>query len=1099
MDYIHRAKELNQFAICFSEHGNTYNWVEKKLYCESTQYKLIYKDVVEYFSKKDKLEKAIASLECDYKVIELKPIKYMHGCEVYLTETLDEKIRDNYHTVLIARNYEGFKELNSLIDTSTQENHMYYKPRISFDEFLNISDNIVKISACLQSPLNRLEDRISSIENSIQDVLKQCSDVDESTSLTDEFLMDANNKINEMQNKIIKINLYYEKLISHYDYFEIQPHVNSKEQKEYNKKLLTLSKTLNIPLIAGTDTHSVTPYKAECRTMLQYGKDIIFDNEDEFDLSYKTYDELVKMFKLQNALHEEEYLKAIENTNIMANSVEEFALDLTFKYPKLGEDEERDFKSLVNKMYLDKIKSGVIQKDQRYIDAIQEEFRVLKKIGMLSFMQFMSELITWCNENDIPVGFCRGSVGGSVVAYITDITDVNPIIWNTKFSRFANEDRVEIGDIDIDFAPKDRERVYEYIIDRFGIDKTSYILTTNTLADKGAIDDIVRGFANKYRRDNGLGKKDETPYSLTYAKEIKDAYENNPEEAREKYKDIFYYFDGMKGCVVSKGIHPAGMIVSPITLPDNYGTFWEEGKRVISINMEEVHDVSLVKYDILGLKNIGIIKDTCKLVGIKYPKSHEINWSDENVWNDMITSNVGIFQFESPYAFDLLKKFSPHKVNDMSLVNASLRPSGESYRDRLINKEINHNPSEIIDELLKDNYGYLVFQEDVTRFLQDICGLSGSEADNVRRAIGRKQLDRLQEALPRIFEGYCSKSDKPRVTAEEEAKVFLEIIEDASSYMFGFNHSTGYSMIGYLCALLRYYYPAEYVAAYLNNADNEDDINNGNKLAKLKNINIKPIQFRYSKGEYFVNKGNNEIYKGIASIKFLNSQIAEELYQLRDNKYKTFTDLLIDISQTSVNSRQLQILIEIDFFSEFGDIKKLSYINDKFIKLYGKKNIRKDKIDEIGVTDEIMSLYSDKTTDKTYMGIRGIDIIKYLESNAPAYTTTLKDRIDYQVKHLGNVTIIDSRYKGKVVIIDLDMKYSPKLKVYALANGSTIDVKIDKKTFNKNKVKKGDIIHIKKQKSKPKMSRNIDGSFSPIQGTLEWWLTDYSIVEVSKC
>ena len=150
-----------------------------------------------------------------------------------------------------------------------------------------------------------------------------------------------------------------------------------------------------------------------------------------------------------------------------------------------------------------------------------------------------------------------------------------------------------------------------------------------------------------------------------------------------------------------------------------------------------------------------------------------------------------------------------------------LRPSGESYRDRLIGKEINHNPSEIIDELLNDNYGYLVFQEDVTKFLQDICGLSGSEADNVRRAIGRKQIDRLQQALPNILEGYCSKSNQPREIAEEEAKIFLKIIEDASSYMFGFNHSTGYSMIGYICAMLRYYYPLEFVAAYLNNSDTE--------------------------------------------------------------------------------------------------------------------------------------------------------------------------------------------------------------------------------------------------------------------------------------
>lgn len=176
------------------------------------------------------------------------------------------------------------------------------------------------------------------------------------------------------------------------------------------------------------------------------------------------------------------------------------------------------------------------------------------------------------------------------------------------------------------------------------------------------------------------------------------------------------------------------------------------------------------------------------------------------------------------YAFKLLKSFVPHKINDMSLVNAALRPSGASYRDRLLAHEINHNPSEIIDDLLKDNFGYLVFQEDTIAFLQKICGLTGSEADNIRRAIGRKQKDRLDKAMPSILEGYCTKSPKPRDVAEKEAKEFLQIIEDSSNYQFGFNHSTGYSMIGYTCAYMRYYYPHEFIAAYLNNANNEDDI-----------------------------------------------------------------------------------------------------------------------------------------------------------------------------------------------------------------------------------------------------------------------------------
>lgn len=162
-----------------------------------------------------------------------------------------------------------------------------------------------------------------------------------------------------------------------------------------------------------------------------------------------------------------------------------------------------------------------------------------------------------------------------------------------------------------------------------------------------------------------------------------------------------------------------------------------------------------------------------------------MNWNDSAVWDDMITSPVGVFQFEGDYSFELLKRFKPTKINDMSLVNAALRPSGASFRDKLLAREVNHNPSTIIDELLKENLGFLVYQEDTIAFLQNICGLSGSASDNIRRAIGRKQTDRLQAALPEILEGYCSKSDKPREIAEKEAKEFLQIIEDSSDYQFG--------------------------------------------------------------------------------------------------------------------------------------------------------------------------------------------------------------------------------------------------------------------------------------------------------------------------
>jgi DNA polymerase III, alpha subunit len=1107
--YVDKAVELGQKAIAFSEHGNIYNWIEKKMYCDEHN------------------------------------IKYIHGIECYLTETLDEKIRDNYHTVLLAKNYDGVKEINNLIELSTRADHYYYKPRITFDEFFALSDNIIKISACLASPLNKLRDRVN--------------------------------------------EPIYDRLCRNYDYFEIQPHINSDEQKDYNKFLLELSKKYNTPLIMGTDTHSLNAYKAECRSILQLSKRIEFSNEDTFDLTYKSYDELVEMCKEQNCFPIEVYLTAIKNTNVMADSIENWELDKKVKYPKSYDNEEYVLKQRIFEMYKDKVRRGVITNDKRYIDNIKEELRVFKKINMIGFMLFMSELMCWCKENGIPTSPCRGSVGGSTVAYITDIIDVDPVKWNTVFSRFANEDRVEVGDIDVDIAPDQRKLVYQHIIDKFGTNKTAYILAMGTISDKGTIDDIGRALGIKWSREHNGG---ENPYSLANVAKIKEEYDINAEATKEKYPELFYYFDGLLGTVVSQSMHPAGIVVSPITLPDNYGVFWGENKEkekvlILSVNMEEVHECGLVKYDILGLKNIQILRECCKFAGIKYPAAHEINWEDEEVWKHITDSPVGIFQFESPFAYELLKQYQPRKINDLSLVNASLRPSGTSYRDRLIAREKNKNPSKQIDDLLKENNGFLCieesqkistlnglkaikdvsvgdlvyttsglekvnkvfnngikgvyelktrhrsvvctkdhkvltengwkeyqdielgeyvwqfrekdefylsqvisksyvgerrvydieinnthnfvaggivvhncFQEDTIKFLQDICGLSGSESDNIRRAIGRKKKDILEKAMPKILDGYCEKSDKPRNIAEQEAKTFLQIIEDSASYQFGYNHSTGYSMVGYLCAYMRYYYPLEFITAYLNCAgSNLKDIESGTELAKQFGIEIRLPKFRHSKGSYWFDKKENCLYKGIGSIKDLNVECGEYLYSLKDKHYKSIIALMSNLPKKVVSSKKLDILIKIGFFDEFGTINNLL----EQIKIYnqynGKKQITKNKL-----TDEEIKLIStccEKETDKMFKGIDNVKLMNAIYKSKKIPKTTDLTKAHYQLKLIGgtNVIIPDSEYYG-IESTETNSYGTPFITLYDFQNGKTKQFKCNKKWYKDYPCEQGDIVEV---------------------------------------
>ena len=366
--YISKAVELGQKALAITEHGNIYNWVVKKI----------------------KINKA--------------GLKYVHGVEVYLTKTLDEQVRDNYHTILLAKNFEGVLEINQALSVSNRKDHFYYKNRMTFDEFLKLSDNVITTSACLASPLARLSED----------------------------------------------DQWYFKLLQRYDYLEIQPH-NNPDQMFYNEKLLRLSKKYNIPLIAGTDTHAYDSYKQECALLMGLSKGIDYSSEGSFDLTYKSYDELVDMFRKQGCLDESVYLQAIENTNILEESITDFKLDTSFKYPILygsAEEDESVFIKTINDKFAKKLELGIIKESEKdaFIKSIAEEIEVFHEIEMSGFMLFMSELLTWCRENGIPIGFNRGSVGGSRVAYIADITDLNPEEWKTVFSRFCNKNRKEIGD-----------------------------------------------------------------------------------------------------------------------------------------------------------------------------------------------------------------------------------------------------------------------------------------------------------------------------------------------------------------------------------------------------------------------------------------------------------------------------------------------------------------------------------------------------------------------------------------------------------------------------------------------------------------------------
>lgn len=1000
--YIDRAKECGMKAMAFSEHGSVMMWVKKK------------------------------------EAIEKAGMKYIHAEEFYVTETLEEKIKDNCHVVIIAKNYDGVRELNKLSSAAfnRKDNHYYYNPRISMDELEQTSDNLIITSACLASPLSKGSE-----------VFKK---------------------------RFLKF------LIAHKDrcYLEIQHH-NVEDQKNYNKYLWKISKEYDIPLIAGTDTHALNAEHAEARLVLQKAKNIYFADEAKWDLVFKTYDELIEAYKIQDSLPMEIVVEAIENTNRMADRIEEFTLDRSYKYPHLWGNPKATF--------IQKIKEGIKKHGvdkypnrDEYARRIKEEIKAYEHNGAFDFMLLMEDIISWCHENNIPTGYGRGSVNGSVCAWLLSITEMDSIKHKLNFERFMNVERVSLSDIDTDFPPNRIDEVKEYVFNHHGL-YCSDIITFNTIADKGAIRDVGRALS----------------IPLDTVNQICDAVDDEKKYAnmREQYPELFKYVDLCKGVIVSMGNHPCGMVVSPHPLDDTMGlcTTANDPFPVSQIYMKEIDGLNYVKLDLLKLDTIQLIYDTCQAAHIDMLTPDNLDIDDIDVWNSIRDNTVGIFQWEGSTGDRYIKKLmSDENIKKLSefnknldrmtlltIGNSAIRPAGASYRDDLANGVVRSSGNEAIDEFLKPTFGYLVFQCQIIEFLNQYCGFTMGEADIVRRMFAKKT--GTEGVLPVIKDGgYLNgneahyidgfiktmkdKYDMPKEEAEESITAFLQVILDASDYLFSVNHSQPYSYEGYACGWLRYHYPLQFLTCALNICKDDDEKTQSLiQYAKDQGVSIFSPKFRFSLGDYTFDTTTNAIYKGIASVSFMSDKVSQELYSLRDNQYEDFIDVLEDVkTNTSADSRQIKILISLDYFSEFGEINNLLDIYDKWSEWREKKTIKKGSAAEILFTSDIVSKYADKITAKQYSGVKMIPMLKDWVKIRQDIPTTLFDKMDYEAECLGYVTTTDPTIKSDYWYVVAAEGF--RLTLHQVCDGTVKKIKIDKHYT----VNEGDIIHVLEYSEAPK-------------------------------
>lgn len=589
-----------------------------------------------------------------------------------------------------------------------------------------------------------------------------------------------------------------------------------------------------------------------------------------------------------------------------------------------------------------------------------------------------------------------------------------------------NVERVSLADVDTDWQPNDREFVKDYIYNKKGL-YCADIITFNTVALKGSIRDVARALN----------------ISLDIVSDICDNVEMHEQKYRNMYPELFEYVDIINGTIVSTGTHPCGVVVSPIPLDENMGycSLTTCSHPVTMISMKSIDAQNYVKLDILGLDNIQIINETCQMAGIERLVPDNVP-DEEKVWKSMAEDNTLIFQWESDSAGDFLSRLLSEETIEkikavnpdfqykdlVSMGNGAIRPAGASYRDALANGEFRDNGHEALNVFLAPTMGYLVYQEQIIFFLNQFCGYTMGEADIVRRGFSKKT--GTEQFIPKIKEGFMKTMyEKYGVTKNESEELivtFLKVIEDASAYLFSLNHAEPYTYIGYIGGYLRYYYPLEYLTSGLNvNQGRIEKTNEIIKYCEKRGITIFPPKFRYSKAEYMFDKETNSIYKGIASIKFLNENVANQLYELRDKHFKNFTEMVRCIMiETSINFKQLKILTKLNYFSEFGKNKKLLSVIDNYEKRLKNKSLK------------------EKTVE-----IRMIELIEK-EKEIEDKALDIKSQIEAEVEFLGTPIITkDTLPENVYSVIEIKNQF---LKLYQLNSGEVFDYRVKKVDVSKN-------------------------------------------------
>ncbi len=882
-DFYKYAAENDMPAIAITDHGVMYGCADM------------------FIAKNEMLSHMLSEEEQEMKK-KIEAIKPILGCEFYICDgdVLEDRSKKTmYHLVLLAKNQNGYHNLCKLDSIATTKGY-YYKPRINHEILEKYKDDLICLSACIQGEVAR-------------------------------NILDGNKE------EAIKKAKYYKELFGEDYYIELQDH-GLKEQKESNPILMEIAEELNIKTVITNDSHYLKAQDAAWHdTLLCEQTKSSKSNPDRFKFSVnefyvKTVEELRQAFSWMD---EDYFNTCISNTVEIADKVD-FQMDkLEFgktkeylpKYPcPEGYNEVQYFDHLcrqgLKKRYGDPIPDDIIK---RY----EYEFDVICKMGFPAYFLLTWDFINWAKEHKIPVGPGRGSAAGSIVAYSLGITELDPIRHNLLFERFLNPERISMPDIDIDFCQRRRGEVIDYVSERWGADHVCQIITFGTLAAKAALKAVCRVYDIPFSQANswagmipsnpGTKLKD----ALLDGMELKKLCDENSQV--QSLVDEALHMEGLKNQV---GTHAAGVIIAPRPMDEIIPVALSKEKATTTqYPMAGIEKLGLLKMDFLGLETLTIIQDALDLIKERTGEDIDINNIplDDKETFEMLSKGEtdAVFQLESSGMKKYIKRLKPTVFEDLGAMVALYRPGPleagmvEDFIDRKHGRQKIEYAHPLLESILKDTYGTILYQEQIMAIFQTLADYSLGGADMVRRMMGKKKLQQMAEQKSIFVEATAKKG----MSSEAATKLF-EQIESFAKYCFNKAHSSAYAFVAYQTAYLKAHYPVEFMCAMLTSvADKQEKTQQYILQCQAQGIEVLAPDINKSNSQ-FTPDGKN-IRFGLASIKNVGEAVIEQIENERKDKpFESFFDFCSRVDSKCLNKRTLESLIKAGAFASIEKSRK---------------------------------------------------------------------------------------------------------------------------------------------------------------------------------